>query len=77
VKNVHRALLAKIASHVAIVKSVRFVNCASLWMPLRPPLLPLLPLKSVQLVRHVKNVLHAHRVKNVSHVPSKPKPLPL
>jgi hypothetical protein len=80
VKNVPRALHAKIASHEATAKSVRFVNCVSLWMPLQlslPPsrLLPL-PLKSVQLASHVKNALHAHRVKNVSHVPSKRLPLP-
>ncbi|MCY1242106.1 hypothetical protein D9M72_550480 [compost metagenome] len=74
-KNVRRALRVKIASHVASVKNA-FVNCASLWMPLRllrPPLLPLrlLPLKNAQLVSHVKNARHAHRVKNVSHVPNK------
>jgi hypothetical protein len=75
VKNVHRALHAKTASHAAIVKSVQFVNCASLWMPLQPllPRLRLLlqPLKNVRLASHVKNALHALRVKNVSHVLNK------
>ena len=75
-KNVHRALRVKIASHVASVKNAS-VNCANLWMPLRPLRLlrpSLLPLKSVQLASHVKNALHAHRVKNVSHVQNKPLP---
>ncbi|MNO96929.1 hypothetical protein D3C76_886200 [compost metagenome] len=75
-KNVHRALRVKIASHVASVKNA-FVNCASLWMPLRLLRPPLLPQKSVQLASHVKSVLHAHRVKSVSLVPNKlPPPLP-
>jgi hypothetical protein len=75
VKNVHRAHLAKIASHVASVKN-ECVNCANLWMPRLQPLPLLRPLKSVRLASHVKNVLRAHRVKNVSHVPSKLPPLP-
>jgi hypothetical protein len=74
-KNVHRARHAKTASHVAIVKNARYVNCASLWIPLRPlPPPQLQPLKSVQLASHVKNALHALRVKNVSHVQNKPLP---
>ncbi|MNR32589.1 hypothetical protein D3C85_1501870 [compost metagenome] len=73
-KNVHRVLRAKTASHVASAKSA-YVNCVSHWMPLRSPPLPLLPpLKNVRPASHVKNALHAHRVKNVNHVPSKPLP---
>jgi hypothetical protein len=75
---VHRAHLVKTASHVASVKN-ECVNCANLWTPsLRSlPQPQLQPLKSVRLASHVKNVLRAHRVKNASHVPSKPLlPLP-
>ena len=43
VKSVLHAHPVKSASHVAIVKTVRYVNCVSLWMPPPPLLLPLLP----------------------------------
>ncbi|MNP45475.1 hypothetical protein D3C76_1394010 [compost metagenome] len=78
-KNVHPAPHAKIASHVASVKSV-CVNCVSLWTPSLQPLplpllLRLLPLKNARPARHGKNALHAHRVKNVNLVPNKRQPL--
>ncbi len=72
-KNVHLAHRVKIASHVASGKSA-FVNCVNLWMPLHRSSLPMLPLKNVRLASHVKNVRHAHRVKSVNRVPSKPLP---
>ena len=56
-KNVHRAHLVKIASHVASVKNA-FVNCVNHSTPLLRLLLPLpLLLKSVQLVSHAKSCL--------------------
>ena len=59
VKSALHAHRVKTASRVANVKSA-CVNCANLWMPLRPSPLsknvrPAHPVKSVNLARHVKN----------------------
>lgn len=67
-----RPVLPVSASRVKLVKTARFVNCASLWTQ---PRLLIWPAKNVLNALRVKSVNHASLVKNVNHAPNRPRRL--